>query len=1171
MGAIVIKSKIFFSVLVLFVLLGVSFASAADNNQTGMVSFESDDSINEEGNDFTTLNEEIINCSGGELKLTKNYSYDNSTDDFKDGIKITRDDFTVDGQGHTIDAKGFSRIFDVTGTRVCLKNINFINVNCSGAGAVNFHYMATVENCNFTNNTALSGSAIYSNYVLTAVGCRFENNSATSYGGAVFCGYSLTLQGCWFENNSAARDGGAVYLDSDNPISVDGCVFINNDAQAYGGAVFMRNGTVENSLFFKNNAENGGAVYILRKLSVISNSTFNNNSARSHGGAINSLNYATVIRSSFNGNHAVCAGAIYFENNGHVKECNFTANTGTDTNGGAIQFRYSNGIVEDSNFNASSTLAGGGAICFFETGSLSNCNFSNNNAGQAGGAVYASGKTTVKNCNFDNNSAGSSYGGAVYIENGGEIINCSFSNNSALEGGAVYLKYDGLVDDCNFTCNFVTERLYGGAVYVAERGCVNNSRFACNRASYGGAIYIKNSAAVNGSVFKGNNASLGGAIYIAENATIDNCNFTANNAFDDGYTGYGGAIYSASQPLIITNSNFRQNNATRGGAIYSGKNLTVIYGNFEANSAAEGTNNIALAYGARVCLINVTPENIGPFYFVNVKIINQLYFLYGNDAIIKTEVTFEGKPLNEGNVSVTINNKTYTQKVEGGNATLAIPDLKAGSHDINVTYQSDYYVAWTSDLIYIEKRYVNFEDVEVENVKYGETVQIGVRLTSMGDPVNWGNVSVTIGEHIFSADMENGVANISIPKLNAGLYNATVIYDGGENYTNPSVYIQFNVEKLEVSMEIMELENVTFPDTVFIKVSVTSHYEVMNLGNVSIEISGKDYSANVKNNIAVIEIPGLNAGIYRGSVRFSGASYYNPCEVNVTFKVRPKLVDIAALANNVTYGDAVKIHVNVTLNGTSINEGNVSVVINGKTYTAFVENGTAVIEIPRPDAGNYNLTIAYESVNYYVHHHAIEFTVFKQSSTMAASNNAYVINYGGAYSITLRDAPGNPLSGKKVTFTLNGRVIGSAVSNDRGVAAIKLTPNMLKTAKAGSKNLAVKFDGDINYNGVAKTVKITVNKEKTKIVAKKKTFRKALKVKKYAVTLKDSKGKGIKKVRVTLKVKGKTYKAKTNSRGKAVFKIKKLSKKGKYSGTVKFKGNSYYKPVTKKVKITVKK
>ena len=58
--------------------------------------------------------------------------------------------------------------------------------------------------------------------------------------------------------------------------------------------------------------------------------------------------------------------------------------------------------------------------------------------------------------------------------------------------------------------------------------------------------------------------------------------------------------------------------------------------------------------------------------------------------------------------------------------------------------------------------------------------------------------------------------------------------------------------------------------------------------------------------------------------------------------------------------------------------------------------------------------------------------------------------------------------------------------------------------------------------------------------------------------------------KLTLKIKGKTYKAKTNKKGKAIFKITKLNKRGKFKAVVKFAGDKCYKKVTKKVKITVK-
>lgn len=100
------------------------------------------------------------------------------------------------------------------------------------------------------------------------------------------------------------------------------------------------------------------------------------------------------------------------------------------------------------------------------------------------------------------------------------------------------------------------------------------------------------------------------------------------------------------------------------------------------------------------------------------------------------------------------------------------------------------------------------------------------------------------------------------------------------------------------------------------------------------------------------------------------------------------------------------------------------------------------------------------------------------------------------------------------------------------------------------------------------TTKVT--KKATKITASKKTFKVKTKTKKYTITLKAGKN-AVKKVKVTIKIGKKTYKSTTNSKGKATFKITKLTKKGKYNAVIKFAGNKNFEATSKKVKITVKK
>lgn len=82
-----------------------------------------------------------------------------------------------------------------------------------------------------------------------------------------------------------------------------------------------------------------------------------------------------------------------------------------------------------------------------------------------------------------------------------------------------------------------------------------------------------------------------------------------------------------------------------------------------------------------------------------------------------------------------------------------------------------------------------------------------------------------------------------------------------------------------------------------------------------------------------------------------------------------------------------------------------------------------------------------------------------------------------------------------------------------------------------------------------------------------KTYKAKQKTKKLTVTLKID-NKYAKRKKLTLTFKGKKYSAMTNSKGKAVFKITKLVKKGAYTATVKYVGKP--KNISKKIKIKVK-
>lgn len=117
----------------------------------------------------------------------------------------------------------------------------------------------------------------------------------------------------------------------------------------------------------------------------------------------------------------------------------------------------------------------------------------------------------------------------------------------------------------------------------------------------------------------------------------------------------------------------------------------------------------------------------------------------------------------------------------------------------------------------------------------------------------------------------------------------------------------------------------------------------------------------------------------------------------------------------------------------------------------------------------------------------------------------------------------------------------------------------------GSNSQSSSGTSSSSSSSTSKTTKST-----PKLTVNKVTFKAKAKTKKYSAILKTNKNKAMNKIKLYLKVKGKTYTAKTNSKGKAIFKIKNLKKKGTYKATVTFKGNSNYNKVTKTVKIKVK-
>ena len=103
---------------------------AVNDNSEILSASNSDEVLSAEPDGNFTQLRNRINGASDTLELDRDYVYDSGYDYYyvgTSGISIDKN-IVIDGKGHTIDAKGFSRIFQLTGNHeVTLKNIVFIN------------------------------------------------------------------------------------------------------------------------------------------------------------------------------------------------------------------------------------------------------------------------------------------------------------------------------------------------------------------------------------------------------------------------------------------------------------------------------------------------------------------------------------------------------------------------------------------------------------------------------------------------------------------------------------------------------------------------------------------------------------------------------------------------------------------------------------------------------------------------------------------------------------------------------------------------------------------------------------------------------------------------------------------------------------------------------------
>jgi len=350
------------------------------------------------------------------------------------------------------------------------------------------------------NTTKVNGGAVSygtgsSGYVsgLTAYG----NNAGSGGGLMIQGGAKVTIGYASITGHTTKKYAGGIYLYKAS-LNMTGGYIANNKAPSVGGVIYAVDAVelkMSNVKMVKNEAKNGGAIYLKNTVGTFKDLEITENTATNLGGAVYLTGGANW-------------GKLYPSEMTNVKIIGNTA-AGETGKGGGIYM----------NVDLPLTCVG--------------CEISDNYTTMYGGGVYAlnGAKITMSDCLVSGNEAGE-HGGGVMAWDFCELTNTTFSGNKALRGAGVFAgnPYE------RYSVNGFGSK--GDDVGMTVTGCT----FVDNDATVdGGGLHLDMSCytTIHDTTFTGNTAGQkGSAMWLWENCTMTDVTVTGNVSPDGGYAVY---------------------------------------------------------------------------------------------------------------------------------------------------------------------------------------------------------------------------------------------------------------------------------------------------------------------------------------------------------------------------------------------------------------------------------------------------------------------------------------------------------------------------------------------------------------------------------------------------------------------------------------------------------
>ena len=606
----------------------------------------------------------------------------------------------------------------------------------------------------------------------------------------------------------------------------------------------------------------------------------------------------------------------------------------------------------------------------------------------------------------------------------------------------------------------------------------------------------------------------------AENVTSSMVNDTVNNEFHviDG------------KYLEYNNSENGKNLNDTSNVLYDGKDGSVLE-NKNSNDAIfkyDGNNTV------------VSKEK------PKMNVIAEDSIIFGENLTVKVELP---KDANPSWVLMSVGEIYYYVKIDDEGVSLwNMTGLEAGIQYIKIGYRGNnkYEAVEVFHTVNVIKANPNL-NVFIKDVNYGENLTIYATLNGVNNTNLTGNVIVTINNKNYSVVVINGKGNVSADKLPAGLYNFSATWAGNDNYNGTNISGGFKINKIDSTIAI-NVEDIKVGENATIIVNLDSDAT----GNVTITLDNQNYTVAINEGQTIKVIGGLKAGTYDVFVKYIGDNNYNSAQNTTKFTVL-KISDYNMDVTVPEFKEGVNSTVGVDLPKDA--EGTVTVEIEGKKYTANIINGTAKVNIPGLDVGDYNITTTYSGDAKYV-------SMTKKGNITVIPNmdvNLYVddvvmIYHDGTRLVAkLTDYQGRPIVNDIIYFTINGKTYAKT-TDDNGTVSMGLNlDSKVYTA-------TVSYNESEVYSKISKNVTVTINPT----VISEDLVKMYQNDTRFYVKFIDSTGKALTKTTVKFNIHGVFYTKKTDKDGVADLGI--MLRPGEYILTA-------YNPVTGEEKgfnITVK-